>query len=140
MSLQEIMALQVAELAADDCHLWLWTTNQFLDAGFDVMRAWGFKYLAPIHWVKPSGCGSFFCSSLADVPFRVSAQMPVSWRSLPSKHYRGNAGRALRKAGSHLLLYRKCVRRPQARNLCATMDAALPPALWLGCVGKRSAM
>lgn len=60
MSLKDIMSLQVAPLAADDCHLWLWTTNQFLDEGFDVMRAWGFKYLAPIHWIKPSGCGSFF--------------------------------------------------------------------------------
>jgi N6-adenosine-specific RNA methylase IME4 len=60
MSLKEICALNVAELAADDCHLWLWTTNQFLDEGFDVMRSWGFKYLAPIHWIKPSGLGNYF--------------------------------------------------------------------------------
>ena len=60
MSINEICALDVAKMAADDCHLWLWTTNQHLASGFDVMRSWGFKYLAPIHWIKPSGCGSFF--------------------------------------------------------------------------------
>ena len=60
MSLQEISALPVGELAADDCHLWLWTTNQFLRDGFDIMLAWGFKYLAPITWVKPSGIGNWF--------------------------------------------------------------------------------
>ncbi len=56
----EIKALPVADFAAEGCHLWLWTTNQFLEAGFEVMRAWGFKYLAPITWVKPQGFGAYF--------------------------------------------------------------------------------
>jgi len=60
MSLADISALQVGSLCADDCHLWLWTTNQHLHDGFHVMEAWGFKYLAPIHWIKPSGVGNWF--------------------------------------------------------------------------------
>lgn len=60
MSVDEIKALPVGELAAESCHLWLWTTNEYLKAGFDVMKAWGFKYLAPVVWVKPSGCGNYF--------------------------------------------------------------------------------
>lgn len=59
MPLEDIKALPVGERAAPGCHLWLWTTNSFLRAGFEVMEAWGFKYLAPIHWVKPSGCGNY---------------------------------------------------------------------------------
>lgn len=59
MSLQQICALPISDLAADSCHLWLWTTNAFLRTGFDVMEAWGFKYLAPIHWLKPSGLGNY---------------------------------------------------------------------------------
>ena len=55
MSVGDIAALPVGLLALPGCHLWLWTTNQFLEAGFKVMRAWGFTYLAPIHWIKPSG-------------------------------------------------------------------------------------
>ena len=60
MSIDEICAMPVSEIAADDCHLWLWTTNQHLRDGFRVMEAWGFKYLAPIHWIKPSGVGNWF--------------------------------------------------------------------------------
>ncbi|RJO62360.1 MAG: methyltransferase [Dehalococcoidia bacterium] len=62
MTVSEILALPVQELAAEACHLWLWTTNQFLHDGFHVMEHWGFKYLAPITWVKPSGCGNYFIS------------------------------------------------------------------------------
>lgn len=60
MTLDEICSLKVGELCDDDCHLWLWTTNQHLRDGFKVMDAWGFKYLAPVHWVKPSGVGNWF--------------------------------------------------------------------------------
>jgi N6-adenosine-specific RNA methylase IME4 len=60
MTVDEIKALPINDLAEVGCHLWLWTTNQFLRQGFDVMEAWGFKYLAPITWVKPSGCGNYF--------------------------------------------------------------------------------
>jgi N6-adenosine-specific RNA methylase IME4 len=60
MTLEAIKALPVADLAAPDAHLWLWVTNAFLRDGFDVMAAWGFKYLAPVTWVKPSGLGAYF--------------------------------------------------------------------------------
>ena len=60
MSLQEIKDLPVGDMAEVGCHLWLWTTNAFLRDGFDCMSAWGFKYLAPITWRKPSGMGNYF--------------------------------------------------------------------------------
>ena len=60
MTIDQIAALPIAGIAAEDCHLWLWTTNQFLHAGFHIMETWGFKYLAPIHWIKPSGLGNYF--------------------------------------------------------------------------------
>jgi N6-adenosine-specific RNA methylase IME4 len=60
MDIEAITSLPVGDLAEDGCHLWLWTSNQFLRDGFDVMSAWGFKFLAPITWVKPSGCGNYF--------------------------------------------------------------------------------
>ncbi len=60
MSLDDICKLPIPDIADVGCHLWLWTTNQFLPAGFRVMEAWGFKYLSPITWVKPSGIGNYF--------------------------------------------------------------------------------
>ena len=62
MNVEQIKNLPVKELAEEGCHLWLWTTNQFLKEAFEVMEAWGFKYLATITWVKPSGCGNWFVS------------------------------------------------------------------------------
>ena len=69
MTLDEICAMPVGELAAEDCHLWLWTTNSHIEAGFQVMRSWGFKYLAPVHWVKPSGIGNYFVHRTQTVLF-----------------------------------------------------------------------
>lgn len=69
MPLQDICAMNVAALAGPECHLWLWTTNQHLEDGFRVMRAWGFKYLAPIHWIKPSGQGNWFVHRTQTVLF-----------------------------------------------------------------------
>lgn len=60
MSVEEICALPIGEHADDACHLWLWTTNQHLRDGFRVLDAWGFRYLAPVHWIKPSGVGCWF--------------------------------------------------------------------------------
>lgn len=69
MSLDEIKALPVADIAAEGAHLWLWTTNGFLREAFDVMEAWGFKYLTTITWVKPNGLGAWFQSRTQHVLF-----------------------------------------------------------------------
>lgn len=60
MTIDAIKAMPVSDLAAPGCHLWLWTVNQLLEEGFQVMREWGFKYHAPITWKKPSGNGNYF--------------------------------------------------------------------------------
>ena len=44
MSLEEICALPVAQLADKDCALFLWTTFPKLKESFRVMDAWGFTY------------------------------------------------------------------------------------------------
>src|SRR5262249_14932574 len=41
MTLEEIKALPVKEVAADAAHLYLWTTNAFMEEAHDVVRAWG---------------------------------------------------------------------------------------------------
>lgn len=62
MSLRSICEMPVEKLASDSAHLWLWTTNAFLRQAFDVIDAWGFRYLTTITWVKPSGMGAYFIS------------------------------------------------------------------------------
>ena len=50
MSVEEITALQVP--AADNAHLYLWTTNGYLRDAFDVVKAWGFTYSTTLVWAK----------------------------------------------------------------------------------------
>ena len=69
MAVEDIAALPIADLAAEGCHLWLWTTNQFLRTGFDLMDVWGFTFLAPVTWVKPSGIGAWFVHRTQTVLF-----------------------------------------------------------------------
>lgn len=60
MTLEQIKALPINELADSNSHLWLWTTNRSLPDAFSLVEGWGFRYLAPIHWIKPSGFGAWW--------------------------------------------------------------------------------
>jgi len=57
MSLDDIKALPVADLAAPDCCLFLWTTWPMLVQGIDVLTAWGFSYKTGGHWRKTTKNG-----------------------------------------------------------------------------------
>lgn len=58
MTVRQIAGLDVAELAEDDAHLYLWTTNRYLPDSFGVMAAWGFRYCQLLTWCKtPMGVG-----------------------------------------------------------------------------------
>jgi len=37
---------------ADDCHLWLWVTNNRLPLGLEIMAGLGFRYITNMVWVK----------------------------------------------------------------------------------------
>lgn len=58
MRLGEIEALPVAAIAASDSHLYLWTTNAFLEDALAIVRIWGFRRSATLVWAKtPMGLG-----------------------------------------------------------------------------------
>jgi N6-adenosine-specific RNA methylase IME4 len=58
MSVEEIAALQVARVCADDAHLYLWTINRYVEAAYTVARAWGFEPSTLLTWAKkPMGGG-----------------------------------------------------------------------------------
>ncbi len=52
LDLDAICALDVAGVAADRAHLYLWVPNALLPEGLRVMQAWGFRYVSNIVWAK----------------------------------------------------------------------------------------
>lgn len=53
-STQDICDLNIEQIAADDCLLWLWATNPMLPDALEVMKAWGFTFKTVGSWVKMS--------------------------------------------------------------------------------------
>jgi N6-adenosine-specific RNA methylase IME4 len=48
-----LAALPVAELAAENCALFLWATDPLLPRAFELIQAWGFEYkTVAFYWVK----------------------------------------------------------------------------------------
>lgn len=53
MSVDEIAAMPVSQVAADLCHLHLWTTKGFMFDCPRILDAWGFVYQGWFTWCKP---------------------------------------------------------------------------------------
>ena len=61
MSLEQIMALPVQELAAPNCILLMWTIDTHLPQALRVIDAWGFEYkTVGFYWEKTNKDGSPF--------------------------------------------------------------------------------
>jgi len=53
LGVRDIAELPVRDLAAPDCHLFLWTTGPCLPQAFAVIDAWGFRYSGvAFTWIK----------------------------------------------------------------------------------------
>lgn len=56
MSLEELAAMgpEINRVAAERCHLWMWTTKDFLPDSFDLIKAWGWQFKQVFTWIKTS--------------------------------------------------------------------------------------
>jgi N6-adenosine-specific RNA methylase IME4 len=91
MKTKDIAALPVAEIAEDDCHLYLWTTNNFLPDALEVIKAWGFRYVTTITWMKDRmGLGQYFRGITEHCLFAVKGKFP--YKILDGKRQQGVTG------------------------------------------------
>lgn len=88
MTIKEICDLPIKEIAEDDCHLWLWTTNQFLHQAFHIIESWGFKYLQTITWIKPSGCGAYFVNTTQHLLFAYKEKCYFRGERFKPSHFK----------------------------------------------------
>lgn len=95
MSIEELCALDIVPThAADQAHLYLWTTSSHLPEAFQVMAAWGFDYKTYLVWIKQTaptetdaakpqmGLGNYFRVSTELVLFGVRGGMRTFDRAL----------------------------------------------------------
>jgi N6-adenosine-specific RNA methylase IME4/ParB-like chromosome segregation protein Spo0J len=54
MTIEQIKAVKVADIAHEDCVLWLWTTNSHMRHAYAIIDAWGFVEKTVLTWVKNS--------------------------------------------------------------------------------------
>jgi N6-adenosine-specific RNA methylase IME4 len=82
---EQIKALPVAKLAADKCHLHLWTTHSFLFEAKEVLDAWGFTYKGVFVWVKPQiGTGHYWRGAAEFLLLGVKGEQTFLDRTLPN--------------------------------------------------------
>lgn len=75
-----IAAMPVSDIAERDAHLYLWATNPLLREAFDVMDAWGFRYITTLTWRKSgggAGMGYYFRVETEHVLFGVRGDAPI---------------------------------------------------------------
>lgn len=90
MSIMELIALDPP--SADDAHLYLWTTNAFMVEAHEVARAWGFRPVTIITWVKMKNdddepsmrTGYYFRGATEHCIFAVRGSLRLKRRDLPT--------------------------------------------------------
>jgi N6-adenosine-specific RNA methylase IME4 len=60
MTIPALCELPVRDIAADDCVLWLWTTNAHMRHAYSILDSWGFEERTILTWAKNRmGCGDW---------------------------------------------------------------------------------
>jgi len=99
MKVNEIADVQVGDVAYRDSHMYLWTTNSFLPAALAVMKAWGFRYVTCITWLKNQiGLGQYFRGLTEHCLFGVRGNLPYRVRD-DGKRAQGRTGFTADKRG-----------------------------------------
>ena len=142
MTIEELCALDVVPAhAAEQSHLYLWTTAGHLPEAFRVMEAWGFEYKTYLVWVKPQmGMGNYFRVSTELVLFGVRGGMRTQHRGLKN-YFEAKRGKHSSKPthfhdlvqqaspGPYLELFSRCF-ADQMLTGCTCSKCRLGWAVW----------
>jgi N6-adenosine-specific RNA methylase IME4 len=113
MSISQITALPVADLASENAHLYLWTTNGFLEAAFGVVRAWEFTMSTTHVWAKApmgGGLGESFGITTEFLLFARRGRAPMrnrttgTWHPWPRRYVDGHPAHSKKPEGAYALI------------------------------------
>ncbi len=60
LSLNELMGLNIIQIADKNCAIFLWVTVPLLPDGIQLLKSWGFKYKTTLFWRKIMSLGMGF--------------------------------------------------------------------------------
>ncbi len=96
MPVEEIAAFKLP--AADGCISFVWTTQKFLPATFEIVKQWGLNYLFTMVWHKPGGpqpfnlpqynCEFIVVARRGGVPFIDTKAFPTCFEAPRREHSR----------------------------------------------------
>jgi hypothetical protein len=94
---EELLALDVAQWAGDDCMMYLWVTNNFMTRGCDLMAKWGWQHKTVLTWVKPRiGLGSYFRNTTEHVLVGVRGSAKTRRDDLPTHFESPTTGHSIK--------------------------------------------
>ena len=98
MSEDELSNLRVGDIAHQDCHLYLWTTQGFLEMAFRLMKQWEVSYKFLMVWHKEGGmqpsnypqynCEFVLFGSRGNLPFSDTKAFPTCFYAKRREHSR----------------------------------------------------
>lgn len=85
MSIHDICALPINDISNVNSCCFLWVTNPKIQLGFDVLKAWGFKYQTIISWIKidksskpiNNGMGFYFRGATEHILFGTKGKFNI---------------------------------------------------------------
>lgn len=83
MTIDDMGNMPVRDLAAQDAHLYLWTTNRYLRDSYLIAEAWGFKPTQTLTWCKPPrgiGPGGAFSTTTEFIIFSRRGSLKATSR------------------------------------------------------------
>jgi N6-adenosine-specific RNA methylase IME4 len=85
MKTKDIQMLPVDKIADNNCWLFLWTTNNYLIDGLNVIKSWGFRYVTNFVWTKERfGIGYYFRGQHELCLFGVKGNLKPKRRNVSS--------------------------------------------------------
>jgi N6-adenosine-specific RNA methylase IME4 len=85
MTIEELFALPVPQWAADPCHLYFWTPNNFMPVANKAVEHFGFQHRNIITWKKPRwGRGQYFRNQTEHVIFATRGELRTRSDSIPT--------------------------------------------------------
>ena len=118
MSVADLCAMPLSEVAADSAHLYLWTTNAFMVEAHEIARAWGFAPKTILTWVKvhqddptrvSMKTGYYFRGATEHVLFCVRGSQPLlTSEGMPTAYLWPRIGQHSAKPAAFGDLVEKC--------------------------------